>query len=261
VHYIFEDHPSNMLATLFREGYSVEVAHNFHYTKGNGKIFSYIQKHFKEEEDIIVFLDMPPGNSGVVDVYDSLLSLSRTYTSLVIIPIICMEYYLLLSVRKSHLVTVSNWVDTCLQFGYAGDTSPNILVGEDPQKNLTFEKFCKLVTRKALAQCLRVGTLSQSEDRYRPYYYEDCICGTQHVTHNCLQCTRKDKARALISALPIRPAYRDGTPEEIVAKQNYLLKQKELVEEYNKRAADTYNRTPNPLSVFAQIDAQLNTTK
>ena len=56
--YIFEDNENSLLSKLFRAAYPESVIANFHYTRGNGKMLTYITKTFKsKDEELTVFLD------------------------------------------------------------------------------------------------------------------------------------------------------------------------------------------------------------
>ena len=64
------------------------------------------------------------------------------YSSFMIYPFVCMEYYYLKFIRNSALVTNPAWIETCLSFGLLSDTNPPILGLEDDAADYTtYENF------------------------------------------------------------------------------------------------------------------------
>ena len=125
-----------------------------HYTHGNSNICSYITENFDVNETICVFLDMPPGNLDIADIYGDLSACAQSYHSLFILPLVCMEYHFLSFVKEfPHLISVESWVNSCLSFGSASATIPPIIDVDNEtelRRYAAFERFCKLVARKAL---------------------------------------------------------------------------------------------------------------
>lgn len=253
--YIFEDSQTSLLSQLFRKGYSDEVIANFHYTNGNSKIVRYVTTTFKSTEDISIFLDMPPGNPHIVGIYEKICGLAKTYKRLVIYPLVCMEYYFLSAIRDSGLVTSKTWVDTCLSFGLASDTYPPIIDTDAEERGYTtYENFCKLVARKALVQCARIGVLSKSEDRFRPFFSGDCLCKTDLVFTECKPWLVKDKAVVFIRQLPTRPAFRDIPGERIATWEERVDIHKHLVDAYNNLSKFMCERDKMHSEAYLRID-------
>ena len=238
--YIFEDNENSLLSKLFRAAYPESVIANFHYTRGNGKMLTYITKTFKsKDEELTVFLDMPPGNPDVVEIYNNLGNkLMGAYSSFMIYPFVCMEYYYLKFIRNSALVTNPAWIETCLSFGLLSDTNPPILGLEDDAADYTtYENFCKIVARKALAQCARIGTLSKQEDRARPFFTEDCLCKTNLVNSECHSWSLIDKSEEFTRLFPARPAFHNKAGERVATCEERVMLHRKLVSHYNSISA------------------------
>ena len=253
--YIFEDSKNSLLGKLFRKAYPESVVDNFHYTKGNSKIITYITNTFKPEEEITVFIDMPPGNPDVVTIYRKIGELTREYTNLMVYPFLCMEYYFLQFIKDSHLVTMRQWVDVCLSFGLISETNPPILESEKEVKNYTtYENFCKLVARKALAQCARIGALSNDEDRTRPFFTEDCLCKTGFVNSQCRHWSCVDKSETFTRQLPARPAFHNKKNERIATQEDRIALHRRLVAAYNELSATMRKKDKSRKELYLKID-------
>lgn len=205
--YVFEDSKNSLLSKLFEQAYPSEVASTFHYTRGNRKIKTYITNNLDKKEQIIVLLDVMPGNKDLRDCYYEIAELLPDYKNLRIFPIMCKEYYLLQALSGSSRVINQNWVDTCLDFGFPQDTKPPILVtAEEKEYCTTAERFSKIVARKALSQCVRVGVIQAGETTVRHYYSEDCICGEEMVGCGCVPDSLRNKACKYVRRFRVFPA-------------------------------------------------------
>lgn len=253
--YIFEDNENSLLGKLFRKAYPESVVKNFHYTKGNSKITKYITTTLKPDEEITVFIDMPPGNPDVVSIYRKIGELTVEYTNLMVYPLLCMEYYFLKFIQDSHLVTMRQWVDICLSFGLMSETSPPILESEDEVTDYTtYENFCKLVSRKALAQCARIGVLSKQEDRNRPFFTEDCLCKTRFVNSQCQYWSCTDKSEAFTRQLPARPAFHNKEGEYIATREDRVALHRRLVAAYNELSASMREKDVLRKELYLKIE-------
>ena len=204
--HVFEDNKRSMLSKFFELSYPPEEVANFHYTESHSKLVTYIEEHFKVEDKICVYLDLPPGNRYLRETYINLAELSADYQNMRVFPIVCREYYLLKHIQSTACVINRNWLDTCLSFGLQSQTTPNILAEEErPNKYTTFEGFCKLVAKRALAQCARVGIISAGESSGRPYYKEDCPCGTELEKSGCIARGLLGKSNDFVRKFPVFP--------------------------------------------------------
>lgn len=254
--YVFEDNENSLLSKLFRRAYPESVTANFHYTRGNSKIVKYITKTFRNtDEEITVFLDMPPGNPDVVNIYNKIGDLRVSYKNLIVYPLVCMEYYFLLFIRDSSLVTNRAWIDTCLSFGLMSETNPPILESEDEVGGYTtYENFCKLVARKAIVQCARIGRLSKQEDDTRPFFTEDCLCGTGFVSSRCRPWSCVCKSEDFTGRLPARPAFLNKEWECIATDEERVGLHRRLVSAYNALSASMRKKDKLREELYLRID-------
>jgi len=232
--YVFEDHKNSLLSQLFEKSYPPEIIKNFHYTGGNGKIKTYIETTFSKQEKIIVWLDTMPGNKNLRGVYYKLASMLKQYPNLRILPVMSREYYLIKCLEHTPCVLNKNWVEVCLSFGRPDETIPPILETEKEKAFcINSEKFSKIVARKALAQCVCTGWIDEHEDRYRPYYKEDCLCSTSLVSAACAPISLLDKSRNFLKTIRILPKGHSLPGTLIVEWKDVSVLHRTLVDSYN----------------------------
>ena len=93
--YVFEDHSDSVLSKLLK---LVTLSNKCMFLRGINRVVQYIDEHFQDgtEEPITVFMDLPIGNRDVLNCYKILHDYQRCYSDkLTIVPIFCMEYYIL----------------------------------------------------------------------------------------------------------------------------------------------------------------------
>lgn len=203
--FLFEDNGKSMLCRIYSAAYSTNVLKHFHFTRGSGNIRKYILANFDNEAEICVFLDMPPGNLGVRDIYISLCDLrnKQNFSNMIVMPIVCREYYYLKHLSGSHLVVDQRFVNMCLGF-----TPPSIVSKyyKDLDDTMTFEKMCKYAAKAAIDQCARIGKVHDNEDGYRPYLKQDCLCAYQaYQNTHCNTYFFNDKAKDIVAMFPVFP--------------------------------------------------------
>lgn len=204
--YVFEDSKNSMLSKFFEQSYPTEIVSKFHYTKSNSKMRQYIVDHFDNDDRIAVILDMMPGNQDLRDRYYEIADLVEAYPNIRVFPIMCREYYLLKALKGTKCICNDHWVDTCLKFGFPEDTSPSILQTEEERTYCTTaERFTKLVARKALSQCSRIGRLVPGESGYRPYYTEDCFCTLGSIDIGCVVSSLQEKSNSYVKMFGVFP--------------------------------------------------------
>lgn len=202
--YVFEDDGRDVLSTFFRKAYPSTVSDHFVYARGNGNLYETVLDILNQDLrcDILVYIDMVPGNKEIVNIYRKLSRLSRTHNNRVVpMPIVCAEYYLLCSLLVSNIVEDMTGVDLCVKRLPYFD-SPAIQSEIDKAFCKNFEKYCKLLVKKNLKSCARI---SGKEEHYAIFYNTDCKCGIEGT-----QCTVtssvKDKAINYIRQYPCVPA-------------------------------------------------------
>ena len=245
--FVFEDSKNSLISGFLRNSFSDEMLSSVHYTHGNSNICSYITESFDVNETICVFLDMPPGNLDIADIYGDLSACAQSYHSLFILPLVCMEYHFLSFVKEfPHLISVESWVNSCLSFGSASATIPPIIDVDNEtelRRYAAFERFCKLVARKALVQCVRIGVLSSNESKQRPFYSQDCLCATDMVNDGCVKWALRDKAISFARALPFHPPTIDET-DRAITRSELIQVHNALVSAYNARLSMLKQQDP-----------------
>lgn len=253
--HVFEDNKLSMLSKFFELSYPPEAIANFHYTESHSKIVNYITNHFSTDEQICVYLDLPPGNRYLRETYTDLTDLSVHYPNIRVFPIICREYYFLKHVKKTNCVINRNWLDTCLSFGLQTQTTPCILDTEEkPRKYATFEGFCKLVAKRALSPCVQIGTVAAGESGVRPYYTEDCPCGTDLEHTDCLAKTLVEKSNDFVRQFPAFPS-QSSIPDAIdIPWEGTIKLHRFLVLVHNKISEKMSVYDTNPAHLYENID-------
>lgn len=203
--YVFEDYPKSSLARLYEVSYPESMIGHFHYSRGSGKIISLIRGKFDKETSICVFLDLPPGNKQVVGLYKNIADLRATgeFPNLIVMPIVCREFYYIKFIVTTHLVTDRTLIDKCLAF------TPSELVVDSCGKPLAdnFERMCKLASKFGIKECARVGRLTP-EDRDNIYLICDCLCsGDVYDTSTCNKQTLMSKSTSMVSQFPVFPPH------------------------------------------------------
>ena len=202
--YIFEDREDDVISQLFKVAYDEATYSKFIYANGNGSIVSIVDEKLENtRECIVVFLDMVPGNKDIVKIYHSLKK--RYITSngrVLVLPIICSEYYFIKSIANTNLVKVNaNVIDTCVQRGLYFN-SEIIQTEEDRRFCKNFEKFCKLILIKGVIDC------AKHSSAYGVYYTTDCKCN--NPLHNCEDTQLLEKSIRLLSKYPCVPKGNKG---------------------------------------------------
>lgn len=151
--FIFEDNSLDFLSRLFLHSYHSSTIDLMKYAKGNGNLLRIAKNTLQSTSDlVIVYLDTIPGNPEIFDIYHNLTGLSRYYDGrLIVMPIICAEYYFLKSMVGTDHVTNHEEVRRCVNKVPYFDSS---LISTEADKKYcrNFEKYCKLV----LLKCTRV---------------------------------------------------------------------------------------------------------
>jgi hypothetical protein len=248
IQFLFEDKKKQLLSIFYERSYSKNVADTFHYANGNSKIADYIDDNFSEEDFICIFLDLAPGNRDIRNIYRQLTRKRQTYKNLVVIPIICREYYYLKSLENTSCIVQDNWYRTCINLEPACTTKPSIFETESEDREYhKFEGLCKLVTRKALRRCATTNISLNGAERHRPYLYGDCICDSIDRVAECNIDTLREKSNRFVAAFPGFPAGSTLSNTVRISWGNIILMHRELVDRYNEisdrmKALDTDER-------------------
>lgn len=169
--YIFEDHEDDGLSYLFRSAYPENIANAFIYAHGCGRLEKTLEKCLNNSSytDVIVFMDVVPGNLATRSTYYKLKKLAKRSSKAVsIVPLVCAEYYFLKAFCNSDIALMPDIVKDCVDFKPFFNSS--IITSEEDIKYCKyFERYCKLVQKKALYFCA-----SSVGDMGRFFYFNDC---------------------------------------------------------------------------------------
>lgn len=229
--YIFEDHPNADISILFKSGYSTEIADKFIYSKGNGNLVNKAEdKLVNTTEQIVVFMDVIPGSKDCRTIYQRLCKLSKDNSNRVIVlPIICAEYYMIKSIKNDNLFEDTQERDNCAQ------KQPHLLSQfmKDADKKRfckNFEKYCKCIlkyhVRKSCIKPYNTETNVNGE-----YYRVDCICSD--ADDMCRQETLLQKAIDLLAEYPCIPKGSKAQNLKALSDKDAWDMHRKLVDEHN----------------------------
>lgn len=151
--YIFEDKKEDLISRFYRSAFREDFSENyFIYAGGAGnledKMMDTIQKYKKE--DILIFMDMPPGNREVRKIYIQLKALiKKEGYPVLIIPIVCAEYYLINSLVELGVVPKNTNIKICTEIDLFKKST--LYENENERKRFNnFERYCKFILIKGV---------------------------------------------------------------------------------------------------------------
>lgn len=238
---LFEDKRDDLLSSLIRRAYPDSVSEKFVYANGNGNFVVLAKKILEtSQENVYVFLDSPPCNPSVNEVYMNLTKLSREFDNrLIVFNIVCAEYYFIKAFAGTNIykplfddlpIDVNNIYFKSKLYN-ACDKNKKF------SKN--YEKYCKLVLMNDFIDCAKHtrGNDDNMNHEYGYFYDSDCLCSTSKI--DCNEMTLSEKALKLIDMYPYMPEehYKNDKP---MSYDKIIEKHRELVDEFN-RVAELYN--------------------
>lgn len=185
---IFEDSAlspmSGMLKDIF-ESDKLCGECNIIFTHGNKRLRYWIDKFISC--DMIIYVDCAPGNTSTIGLYRKLKYMYSGYKNISIVPIPCIEYYMICILI--HLGSICGCVDyeiflDCLR------KNNNI-------HNRSFEKICKSVINHQ-QNCKQNKTKAGYTDVGK-FWHTDCTCGDCNERHLFI----RDKVNAFFEYFPI----------------------------------------------------------
>lgn len=189
---IFEDNKNVPISELISYVYG-NTNIKVHFSGGNRNLKAKLAEVYNEEDRYTIFFDLVPDNQTAINEYRKLSDYigEKEYGNVTIIPIPCIEYYVLKVIGNREV----REIEEVLNFGQykSTDLCVNLLRGNC--KN--FEGFCKKVLAHKTAICYR----NELGERYGAWYKEDCICGEPKP--ECVPKTRMWKGCSLVVQLPV----------------------------------------------------------
>lgn len=231
---IFEDNKKDVLCQLYNVSYSSDVIQrDFIFAEGNSKALKKaIDILRNSDEDVVLFLDMPPGNVEANKIYKELKREGDTTTErLIVMPIPCFEYYFILSIyNKNWMFTRTDGIKACVNKEYFRNESI-LETDEDRKYATTFERYCKLILKKSVIDCVKHCNMSNGY--YGLYYTQDCLCN-KNMFNECIAETLKDKSNRMVLKFPCFPKGNNIGKSVGLNKTQLWKIHDTLVEDYNK---------------------------
>lgn len=210
VKFIFEDSEESPSSKLLKSCY--DGADIYFSGGGNAeKIQRVIDNCLEEDKEckIIVFFDLPPNNRSVYVNYEALLArLLENYTNVYVIPIMCIEFYLLkflLDYRYIILTEEQQELTENLIFNFDYKNSHvQEFINKNAYRINSLEHAYKELLRELVnkSKCMLNKQEAQSNTFHGKFYVEDCSCDKKFCKIDCRD-NLGLKAERFYSELPI----------------------------------------------------------
>lgn len=194
---LFEDNENTPSSKLLKESV---VGEFFEFSKGNINLENKARKLLKSTDDVIVIMcDVVVDNIDTITKYNTLKHTFRGNERIAILPIVCIEYYILKMFDRLDLLDGVKlyYSKSLITFNWHSIVD-NVVPGKD-----SIEKFYKSMCDNLKNMCLR-NRFEEKKSYIGSFYIEECMCKTGHCRKN-LSLTTDDKAFILISCLPLFP--------------------------------------------------------
>jgi len=166
--FVFEDNIDTPSSRLLKESYNSK---NIYFSGSNSKLISKTNSVLKQGYDgVILFVDVSPNNGSTIGVYNSLVAhkkkISR-WSSVVIVPIICIEFYIAKMCVKYNYFG-SEYIDNDIIRYMVNDFDWD----NCPYKNKSLEKVYKIPFSRSNynKECLI------NSNSFGRFYTQDCNC-------------------------------------------------------------------------------------
>ena len=236
---IFEDHERSNIAKLFRESFDREFSDSFIYARGCGEIKKRIEECLAEDCFIIVYLDVVVDNRDTVKTYRTLRANFGKTHRVMILPILCAEHRMLHSIAdRVYLIQNEREIRAAL------DMDPEYQNEKIAQDNKiyckTLERFCKLVLKKAVIDCVKDtpgADGSRVNSLYGYYYSLDCSCNAGNCDIDNVPL--KQKSKELVRMYPAGSGmiFANISLDDSDRKELYEI-HKGLIKQYNEKAEE-----------------------
>ena len=242
--YVFEDHPNDISSIFFKSAYSSEMVSKFVYTEGNQNIYDIaVELLNATTEQIVIFLDTIPGNQEIVRIYRDIRELVMRHAErIILVPIVCSEYYMIKSLVNTQVLIDRRGVDLCLEL-QPHFNSEIIETAADKKFCKNFEKYCKLIMIKCFMACAKHSACANN--RYGKYYTTDCKCESHD--DGCCDESQQDKVIRLLQQYPCIPSCSLVSNFNKYTFEQFKVVHRKMIEDYNRmvdrfRAADKSGR-------------------
>lgn len=218
-----------------------------------------IMKHDEASAHYVVFYDVSPNNINTINGFRDLVFRCKGLHNVTIIPIICIEYYiikLLLGLEVfeckpevwpfvAYLVYEFNWAKFLTSYAdgkYAKDYWDRLSEGTLPKAIKSLEKSYKHVLENQLRSCLINS--SRAGSNWGLFYTSDCNCDKCRFKG---EYTQSYKAEYLVFLLPLASIV-SKNQEEALRKWGITVKMTTIIEAWLKQV-DFYNKLTENMGV------------
>jgi hypothetical protein len=207
---LFEDNANTPTSILLSKSVLGEY---MHFANGGPNVQSCIYKYLNEDL-VFVFFDLVPDNEITLTLYNNLCDTFRSNSNVLILPVLCREYSVLLWLYR-YFPELTKLVDDVESLVLNTD----FLTLRNQLGVKSSEKLCKAVLHEFYkkhhnAACfLNVSTTKST--RAGDFYTKSCPCNNIYCKLSFTNMSLTDKADSLYSNLPFYPS-------------NFLVKNKEV---------------------------------
>lgn len=251
IKYIFEDHENSNIARLFRQSFDEAEIQNFIYARGCGDIKKKVEEHLASSDLIVVFLDLVVDNKDSAKTYRTLrMSFNRSHKVL-IFTIVCAEYVMLQIVANREYL-IQDKSNILLALNLDPEYRESRLATENSQYCRTIERFCKLILKKDVIDCVKDtpgAEGSRENELYTFFYTRDCLCGSGECDSDEISLIQKSKE--LVKYYPASEFVIEGMKEDSIKenKKKAYSVHKELIEFYNNKVEEFRNKGINAVKI------------
>jgi hypothetical protein len=251
VYYVFEDKSGCAFERLIKSVYPDNVAARIEFRGNNSRAISKCEQLLIDGEYVCLYMDMPPGNQSIIEMYNNkVLELSRRYSGhFIVIPVICSEYLILKTIMNDKNLLTNN--DAVYSISVCGNylKSPVYKDEKDLEKYPTAEKCCKLILKREAKDCvtnlkrlLNVNTGKYENNKmYEKFYDINCDKTCTNSNENCMIVEKSIKAKRVL--LELR-----AFPVGVLGEKTAPIESIEALWKIHDELIDTLNRYSEYLS-------------
>lgn len=181
---------------------------------------------------IIVYMDMIPGNRSCIRIYNDLLQLSRRHSNnVVVLPIVCAEYYMIKSLANTNTFNTSEYKRCISKIPHLASDLMNRADVKRFCKN--FEKYCKWILKYDTSiDCIK--PFNKETGKNGEYYRIDCATNrnkcnnNDYINYTCRNERIQSKSYELLKAYRFVPSINKDNTDDIWNMHHII------VDEYNK---------------------------
>lgn len=218
--YLFEDDKISSMSSLFKRIYKdSHTDRSIKFVGGNNKFEVNIKKPLDAGQSICIYIDVIFDNIDTIKRYSELVKKYQD-DAVAVIPVACMEYYMVRYVSTlSELVVDGSYIQLC------NNMNPEYkdICAKSGHVLYSFETFCKAVLEHSFRSCIRQGKPIRSDKCAKKSFYKlDCSkclqsdCNYRHLT-------LLDKSNSLVTTYDVFPELPGFEPVSKSDLENYII--------------------------------------